>query len=152
LADLQATSYSINTASARSQSDAQQQMGKACCNVVERASRGAISCPVTFEDAVDLQYGGVLVALPALIASGILKGISRFDLSKVYYTTAQIFLSLSFMVMLRVKQLEQSKLLSCGELGRWSCQYLLWEERGYAQTLCEPDAVVFERFDRLLGQ
>jgi len=93
-------------------------MGKACCNVVERASRGGISCPVAFEDAVDLQYGGVLVTLPALIACGILNGISRFDLSKVYYTTTQIFLSLAFMVMLRVKQLEQSKLLSCGELGR----------------------------------
>jgi DNA-binding transcriptional regulator/RsmH inhibitor MraZ len=93
-------------------------MGKACCNVVERLSRGAMSCPVQFENQVDLQYGGILVALPALIACGILRGISRFDLSKVYYTTVQIFLSLAFMVLLRVKQLEQSKLLSCGELGR----------------------------------
>ena len=93
-------------------------MGKACCNVVERASLGGISCPVAFEDAVDLQYGGLLVTLPALIACGLLNGVSRFDLSKVYYTTTQIFLSLAFMVMLRVKQLEQSKLLSCGELGR----------------------------------
>jgi hypothetical protein len=93
-------------------------MGKACRNVVERASLGTISCPARFENQVDLQYGGVLVTLPALIACGILKGISRFDLSKVYYTTTQIFLSLAFMVMLRVKQLEQSGLLSCGELGR----------------------------------
>ena len=93
-------------------------MGKACCNVVERASLGGISCPVAFEDSVDLQYGGLLVTLPALIACGLLNGVSRFDLSKVYYTTTQIFLSLAFMVMLRVKQLEQSKLLSCGELGR----------------------------------
>ena len=93
-------------------------MGKACRNVVERASLGAISCPVEFESQVDLQYGGILVTLPALIACGILKGISRFDLSNVYYTTVQIFLSIAFMVMLRVKQLEQSKSLSCGELGR----------------------------------
>jgi hypothetical protein len=93
-------------------------MGKACRNVVERASKGMIGCPVEFEDQVDLQYAGVLVTLPALIACGILKGISRFDLSKVYYSTTQIFLSLAFMVMLRVKQLEQSRLLSCGELGR----------------------------------
>jgi hypothetical protein len=93
-------------------------MGKACCNVVERASLGSISCPVEFKSQIDLQYAGVLVALPALIASGILRGITRFDLSKVYYSTVQIFLSLAFMVMLRVKQLEQSKLLSCGELGR----------------------------------
>jgi len=112
------TSSAISTASSRSESDAQQQMGKACCNVVERASLGGISCPVAFEDAVDLQYGGLLVTLPALIACGLLNGVSRFDLSKVYYTTTQIFLSLAFMVMLRVKQLEQSKLLSCGELGR----------------------------------
>ena len=107
-----------STASSRSQEDAHQQMGKACRNVVERASKGSLSCPVEFEDQVDLQYAGVLVTLPALIACGILKGISRFDLSKVYYNTTQIFLSLAFMVMLRVKQLEQSRLLSCGELGR----------------------------------
>jgi hypothetical protein len=93
-------------------------MGKACQNVVERASLGALTCPVDFENQVDLQYGGILVTLPALIACGILKGIERFDLLKVYYTTAQIFLSLSFMVMFRVKQLEQSQMLSCGELGR----------------------------------
>jgi hypothetical protein len=93
-------------------------MGKACRNVVERASLGTINCPVQFEDQVDLQHGGLLVALPALLACGLLKGIDRFDLPKVYYTTAQIFLSLAFMVMLRVKQLEQSKVLSCGEVGR----------------------------------
>jgi len=93
-------------------------MGKACSNVVERASKGTLSCPVEFEDQADLQYGGILVALPALIACGLLNGIARFDLPKVYYNTTQIFLSLAFMVLLRVKQLEQSKMLSCGELGR----------------------------------
>jgi len=93
-------------------------MGKACRNVAERASLGTLTCPVAFEDHVDLQYGGLLVTLPALLACGLLKGISRFDLSKVYYTTTQIFLSLAFMVMLRVKQLEQTGSLSCGELGR----------------------------------
>ena len=112
------SSSSISTASLRSQSDAAQGMGKACRNVVERASLGTLTCPVAFENQDDLQYGGILVTLPALLACGILKGISRFDLSKVYYTTTQIFLSLAFMVMLRVKQLEQSSLLSCGELGR----------------------------------
>jgi DNA-binding transcriptional regulator/RsmH inhibitor MraZ len=93
-------------------------MGKACRNVAERASKGSLNCPVEFENQFDLQYAGVLVTLPALIACGILNGISRFDLSKVYYNTTQIFLSLAFMVMLRVKQVEQSRLLSCGELGR----------------------------------
>jgi len=112
------SSRKVSTASLRSQEDATQAMGKACCNVVERASLGAISCPVEFENQTDLQYGGVLVTLPSLLACGILQGISRFDLSKIYYTTTQIFLSLAFMVMLRVKQLEQSKSLSCGELGR----------------------------------
>jgi hypothetical protein len=71
-------------------------MGKACRNVVERAAHGAARCPVAFDNQVDLQYGGLLVALPALLACGILNGISRFDLDKVYYTTAQIFLSLAF--------------------------------------------------------
>jgi len=113
-----ASSSSISTASSRSQEDVHQFMGKACRNVVERASKGSLSCPVEFENQVDLQYAGVLVTLPALIACGILNGIFRFNLSKVYYTTTQIFLSLAFMVMLRVKQIEQSKLLSCGELGR----------------------------------
>jgi hypothetical protein len=86
--------------------------------VVERVSQGALTCPVKFQNQTDLQYAGVLVTLPALIACGILHGISRFNLPKIYYTTTQIFLSLAFMVMLRVKRLEQSKLLSCGELGR----------------------------------
>ena len=93
-------------------------MGKACSNVVERASKGAINCPVDFETCVDLKYGGLLITLPALLACGLLRNISRFDLSKVYYTTTQIFMTLAFMVMMRVKQIEQSKLLSCGELGR----------------------------------
>ena len=94
-------------------------MGKACRNVAARASKGNTTCPVEFGDHVDLQYGGVLLTLPVLIASGILRGASRFNLpKKVYYTVTQIFLSLAFMVMLRVKQLEQSKSLSCGELGR----------------------------------
>ena len=93
-------------------------MGNACKNIVERASKGAKSCPVEFNNEKDLQYAGVLITLPSLIACGILKGIERFNLSKVYYTSAQIFLSLAFMVMLRVKQIEQSKLLLCGELGR----------------------------------
>jgi hypothetical protein len=108
----------VLTAGSRSEADSRHQMGNACRNVVERASKGALNCPVEFENQVDLQYAGVLVTLPALIVSGILNGISRFDLSKVYYNTTQIFLSLAFMVMLRVKQVEQSRLLSCGELGR----------------------------------
>ena len=106
------------TASIRAQEDVQRLMGKACSNVVERASLGSMSCPVEFKDQIDLQYAGVLVTLPALLACGLFKGISRFDLSKVYYSTKQIFLSLAFMVMLRVKQIEQSRFLSCGELGR----------------------------------
>ena len=106
------------TASSRSQEDARQLMGKACCNVVERASKGSLTCPVEFQNQTDLQYAGVLVTLPALLAGGLLRGIERFNLPNVYYTTTQIFLSLALMVMLRVKQLEQSQLLSCGELGR----------------------------------
>jgi len=109
----------ISTISSRSEDDTAELMGKACRNVVERASKGNSTCPVEFGDHLDLQYGGVLLTLPALIANGILKGASRFELpKKVYYTVTQIFLSLAFMVMLRVKQLEQSKMLSCGELGR----------------------------------
>jgi len=111
-------SHTISTISSRSRVDASELMGKACRNVVERASHGNLGCPVEFQDHVDLQYGGLLLTLPALLASGILYGISRFDLPKVYYSVTQIFLSLAFMVMLRVKQLEQSKMLSSGELGR----------------------------------
>jgi len=77
-----------------------------------------MTCPVEFENQLDLRYGGLLIALPSLISCGILNGISRFDLPKVYYNTTQIFLSLAFMVLLRVKRIEQSKMLSCGELGR----------------------------------
>jgi hypothetical protein len=45
-------SVSLSTASSRSESDAAQKMGKACFNVVERASLGAMSCPVSFDNHV----------------------------------------------------------------------------------------------------
>lgn len=57
--------------------------------------------------------------MPALIANGLLKHThTYFNLPSGYYTLSQIFISLAFIVMLRIKTIESIKSCSPGELGK----------------------------------
>ena len=68
------------TKSQRNADDNEQAMGKACSNTVERvlAVQTGASCPIRFNNQIDLQHAGVLLALPALISQVIIhSGITR---------------------------------------------------------------------------
>jgi len=75
-------------------------MGNATTNVVERfeASIGDLNAVnPTFKKAYDVPNAGVLFALPALLATGLLKYTEQFfKLPKGYYGLDSIFILLAF--------------------------------------------------------
>lgn len=95
-------------------------MGKACSNAAERilASVTGTSATIKFNGQTDLSCAGVLLSLPALLSNGLLTHSKDFKLDKVYYSEEIIFLCLAFLSLLRVKNLNQSNSIACGELGR----------------------------------
>jgi len=97
-------------------------MGTACTRVEERISAAFGVCegaPVRFESCLDVPNGGVLCALPALLANGLLKGAEQL-LGKVkgYYTTFHILLLLAFTGLCRIKTMEQMRGHAPGEFGK----------------------------------
>jgi len=95
-------------------------MGNATTNVVERfeASIGDLNAVnPTFKKAYDVPNAGVLFALPALLATGLLKYTEQFfKLPKGYYGLDSIFILLAFMALCRVKSIE---CLRYGAPGEW---------------------------------
>lgn len=110
----------ISTRSSRSVLDNTSGMGKSCTNELSRvlASNCGIPAQSIFENHFDLSYGGLLLTLPSLLSSGLLRHIERFDSVSGYYTSTQVFLSLAFLMLLRVNKLEQTDTVPAGELGR----------------------------------
>ncbi len=96
--------------------------GRSCTRQVERlaASLGDLTeAVIKFEHCNDVSYGGVLFALPALLANGLLQNIGDyFELPAGYYGLSSILLILSFLALLRVKSLEGVRYLPPGELGK----------------------------------
>lgn len=96
-------------------------MGMGCTRVVERvlASMGRLSgAPAVFRQALDVTNGGVLWALPALMANGLLRHTkNHFDLPKGFYGTTHIFLLLAFMALSRIKSNEKLRYTPAGEGG-----------------------------------
>ncbi len=97
-------------------------MGTACTRTVERvaAATGEIDrAEVRFEDLDDVGGGGVILALPALLANGLLKHLDGlFELPKGYYSLYNVFLLLGFMALARVKNIERLRYREPGEWGR----------------------------------
>lgn len=98
-------------------------MGVATTNVLDRvlASVGALpgGVAVRFEPCADVSHGGVLLALPALLACGLLRYSAKyFHLPEGYYTLANIFLLLGLMTLNRVKSIEELRHRAPGELGK----------------------------------
>lgn len=96
-------------------------LGVGCKRVLERvlASIGKLeSAPSKFQEAMDVPCGGVLWALPALLANGLLRHTKEcFKLPKGFYGLIHIFILLAFMALSRVKSIEQLRYNSAGELG-----------------------------------
>ena len=97
-------------------------MGMGACNIEARvaASVGELeSVAPAFQSALDVPNGGVLFALPALLAVGLLDSTERyFELPKGYYALDSLFLLLAFMALARLKSIESLRYCAPGEWGK----------------------------------
>jgi len=84
------------------------------------ASLGALDAVVPdFQPALDVPNGGVLFALPAVLAMGLLHATERyFTLPKGYYGLDSLFLLLAFMALARLSSLESLRYCAPGEWGK----------------------------------
>ncbi len=97
-------------------------MGKGATNTMDRvaASLGLLTgVDPHFELSLDVTNGGVLFAIPALLACGLLKNISKhFNMPTGYYTLENIFILLGLMALARIKSIENLRYISPGEWGK----------------------------------
>ena len=97
-------------------------MGMGATNIMGRiaASMGAlINVPLAFEACTDITCGGVLFALPALLAIGLLRHTGDyFRFPRGYYGLQSIFLLLAFMALSRIKTIESLRWCAPGEWGK----------------------------------
>ena len=98
-------------------------MGVATTNVLDRVMASAGLLPggvaVRFERCEDVSQAGVLLALPALLACGLLRHSAKyFHLPEGYYTLGNIFLLLGLMILNRVKSVEELRRSAPGEWGK----------------------------------
>jgi prepilin-type processing-associated H-X9-DG protein len=97
-------------------------MGMGACAIDARtaASLGALSAVAPdFQAALDVPNGGVLCALPALLAVGLLDSAERFfALPKGYYGLDTLFLLLAFMALARLRTVEALRHCAPGEWGK----------------------------------
>jgi len=97
-------------------------MGVAAHNVIGRLAASIGGCgPVAprFEAALDVPHGGVLCALPALLAMGLLDGTEKyFTLPPGYYAPDSLLLLLSFMTLSRMETIEELRHDAPGEWGK----------------------------------
>jgi hypothetical protein len=84
------------------------------------ASMGKLSeVALKFERCDDVPLGGVMCALPALLAVGLLRRVRQiFSWPKGYYPMESIFLALAFLALARVRSLESLRYEPPGEWGK----------------------------------
>lgn len=96
-------------------------MGMGCVRVEERvlaAFGGLVEAPTRFEAGRDVSGGGVLWALPALLANGLLhRRAECFALAKGFYGVVHVLLLMGFLALARVKSLERLRFEAPGEWG-----------------------------------
>jgi hypothetical protein len=77
------------------------------------------SAPIEFQATCDVAQGGVLLALPPLLAAGLLRHTPEFyQLPKGFYGLESIFLLLGLMALARIRSLEQLRYQAPGEWGK----------------------------------
>ena len=112
----------VVTKSERSVIDSQAALGVATTRLDERllASLGKLhGAPIRFEMVTDVPRGGVLFALPALLALGLLRHTTEhFALPPGYYPVETIFLSIAFLALARIPSVEALRYEPPGEWGR----------------------------------
>jgi hypothetical protein len=97
-------------------------MGNGATRSLERvaAAMGELeSAPVEFQAVCDVAQGGVLLALPFLLAAGLLRHTPEFyQLPQGFYGIESIFLLLGLMALARIRSLEQLRYEAPGEWGK----------------------------------
>ena len=97
-------------------------MGMGCTRVVERvcAAAGLLrEAAAQFAKTASVAPGGVLWALPALLANGLLRRAQEcFRLPPGFYSLTQIFVLLAAMALARVRTIEQLRYQPAGEWGK----------------------------------
>jgi hypothetical protein len=75
--------------------------------------------PIRFENCHSLEYAGVLLMLPALLAQGLMDYKQHYhQIENVYYDLDTTILFLSFMYLCRIHNPEQLRHISPGEFGK----------------------------------
>ena len=96
-------------------------MGYATTRTLERvaAAMGHLdAAPPQFAAAQDIPRGGLLLAVPALLAMGLLRhSLEMYALPRGYYGLSSILLLLAMMALGRLKSIEQLRYVAPGELG-----------------------------------
>jgi len=112
--------------------------------------------PVQFECAADVPLGGVLWALPALLAEGLLRHSRKlFALPEGFYPLETFFLVLAFMALVRVRSLEALRYEPPGEWGQLVGLDRIPEVRTLRQKLgqlCQPAGVATSWSSQLARQ
>ncbi len=109
--------------SERTGEDARAEMGTACTRPNERvmAAMGLLheGAPTSFEPCCDVSFGGVVCALPALIAAGLLSHIDEcFKKFKGYYSNLHVLVLVAYMALCRIETVDQLQQHAPGELGK----------------------------------
>lgn len=146
------------TKSQRSEADAQAPLGVGTTRSLERvmAAMGKLDgAPIEFELVDDVPQGGVLCALPALLAFGLLRHTREaFSLPAGYYPLESYFLALGFLALARVASLESLRYEPPGEWGKLLGLDRIPEVRtlrGKLGQLCQPSGRA-QRWSQTLSQ
>ena len=118
------TSYTrASNQSERTQADAQagEQIGVGATNSPDRAAAamGLINgVKSQFQACLDVPMVGLLCALPSVLANGLLSSIDKLGKIQGYYSLTQILLVLVFMMLARIRSVEQLRGYAPGEFGK----------------------------------
>jgi len=95
-------------------------MGYGATRTLDRvaAAMGALeAAPLVFESARDVPDGGVLLALPALLAVGLLRHSEEYALPPGFYGLSSVMVLLALMALARLGSIEQLRYAAAGEWG-----------------------------------
>ena len=96
-------------------------IGVAATRVEDRvfAAAGLQNAVISFDSCESVEFGGVLLLLPFLLANGLLSYKTYYsERLSGYYEFDSVILTLAFMYLCRIKSVEQLKHHSPGEMGK----------------------------------